>query len=118
VSRQPGKRLLASHPVYQYLARRYSLNLNSVMWEPDVLPAEHEWQTLAELCEGHPAAWTLWEGEPLDETSRRLHRIGVQSAVFDPCANRPVSGDFLSVMSDNLENLARVFEQAVDKQDR
>ena len=28
----PGRPLLASHPVYQYLARRYGLNLRSVMW--------------------------------------------------------------------------------------
>jgi len=70
------------------------------------------------LREGHPAAWMLWEGEPIDETSGRLHQIGVRSTVFDPCANRPGAGDFLSVMSDNLANLARVFDQGVDNQDR
>lgn len=118
VSTDSGKPLLASHPVYQYLVRRYSLNLNSVMWEPDVLPSQREWQTLAKLREGHPAAWMLWEGEPMEETSERLHRIGVQTTVFDPCANRPEAGDFLSVMSDNVARLARVFDQGVDNQDR
>ena len=35
VARNPSKPLLASHPIYQYLARRYSLNLrkrHSVEW--------------------------------------------------------------------------------------
>jgi zinc transport system substrate-binding protein len=30
--------LLASHPVYQYLARRYGLNLRSLVWETDEVP--------------------------------------------------------------------------------
>jgi zinc transport system substrate-binding protein len=32
---KPALPLMASHPVYQYLARRYSLNLRSVHWEPN-----------------------------------------------------------------------------------
>ena len=36
--RAAGRPLLASHPVYQYLARRYGLDLESVMWEPDGAP--------------------------------------------------------------------------------
>jgi len=39
-ARDHAQPLLASHPVYQYLARRYSLNLKSVMWEPDAMPPE------------------------------------------------------------------------------
>ena len=36
----PNRPLLASHPVYQYLARRYGLNLRSLHWEPDQAPTE------------------------------------------------------------------------------
>jgi len=111
VARDPGKPLLASHPVYQYLARRYSLNLKSVMWEPDATAPEPEWQGLAELREAHPAAWMLWEAEPSAENRARLRQLGVQSAVFDPSANRPAAGDFLSVMSDNIANMAGVYDR-------
>jgi zinc transport system substrate-binding protein len=114
VARDPAKPLLASHPVYQYLARRYSINLKSVMWEPDTMPSESEWQALAELREAHPAVWMLWEAEPSAENRARLRQLGVQSAVFDPCANRPAKGDFLTVMSNNLVNMKRVFDQAND----
>jgi zinc transport system substrate-binding protein len=114
VARDPAKPLLASHPVYQYLARRYSLNLKSVMWEPDAMPPESEWQGLAELREAHPAVWMLWEGVPSAENRERLRQHGVQSVVFDPCANRPAAGDFLSVMSDNVANMAGVYDRQSD----
>lgn len=114
VARDPARSLIASHPVYQYLTRRYSLNLKSVMWEPDTMAPENEWQVLAELREGHPAAWMLWEGEPAPDIGERLQQLGVQSTVFDPCGNRPGEGDFLSIMFNNLANMERVFEQAIE----
>jgi zinc transport system substrate-binding protein len=114
VARDPERPLIASHPVYQYLARRYSLNLESLMWEPDVMAPETEWQALAELRERHPAGWMVWEGEPSAGNRERLQQLGVQSTVFEPCANRPQAGDFLSVMSNNVANLQRVFDQEED----
>ena len=116
VARDPARPLIASHPVYQYLARRYSLNLKSVMWEPDAMPPKPEWQILAELREGHPASWMLWERDPAPEISERLQQLGVQSLVFDPCGNRPGAGDFLRVMSNNVANMKRVFDQAIDNE--
>jgi zinc transport system substrate-binding protein len=109
VSEQPGLALLASHPVYQYLALRYDLDVASVHFEPDEMPGEEAWRDLREILDGHPAGWMLWEGEPLDETRRRLAEMGVESAVYDPCGNVPESGDFLSVSQENVESLARVF---------
>ena len=114
VARDPEKPLIASHSVYQYLVRRYSLNLESVMWEPDAIPQETEWQGLAELREGHPAGWMLWESEPIAENRERLQQLGVQSTVFHPCANRPKAGDFLFVMSKNVANLKQVFDRKID----
>ena len=66
---------------------------------------------LAQLREGHPASWMLWESEPTAENRERLQQLGVQSTVFDPCGNRPQAGDFLSVMSKNVANLKQVFDQ-------
>jgi zinc transport system substrate-binding protein len=59
----------------------------------------------------HPAEWMLWEAEPAPEIRERLQKLGVQSVVFAPVANRPHAGDFLGVMSENLANLERVFPQ-------
>jgi zinc transport system substrate-binding protein len=102
--------LLASHPVYGYFARRYRINLKSVFWEPDSVPADREWLALAQLLRTHPARWMVWEGEPLPETRDRLMSMGVGSVVFDPCGNRlEDQGDFLAVMKQNTENLRAVF---------
>jgi zinc transport system substrate-binding protein len=98
--------LLASHPVYQYLARRYDLNLRSVHFEPDEVPATGGWRDLAALMPGHAAAWMLWEAAPLDEVSARLASdFAVGSVVFAPCGNRPDSGDYLDAMRSNVEAL-------------
>jgi zinc transport system substrate-binding protein len=101
--------LLSSHPVYQYLARRYGLNLKSVHWEPDSVPDDAQWSELESLLASHPAGWMIWEGAPNPETERRLREMGIRSLVFDPCANRPEQGDFLSVMRRNVDDLAAAF---------
>jgi zinc transport system substrate-binding protein len=101
--------LLASHPVYQYFSRRYQLNVRSVLWEPDALPDEAMWKELEEMKREHPAAWMIWEDEPLPESVERLKEIGIQSVVFNPCGNRPDKGDFMTVMKSNIENLRLIF---------
>lgn len=103
--------LMASHPVYSYLARRYGLNLASVHWEPDEIPPEREWTQLAKVLEKHPAHWMIWEKQPRPETAERLARSGINSLVFDPCANRPTQGDFLSVMTSNVRNLQQAIKR-------
>lgn len=100
--------LLASHPVYQYFARRYRLNIKTVMWEPDTLPDEKMWAQLEEIVKKHPAKWMIWEGTPLQKSVRKLKELGIESIVFDPCGNRPDSGDFMSVMKENVGNLKGV----------
>ena len=101
--------LLGSHPVYQYLARRYSLNLESVHFEPGEFPDDAAWADLESLLALHPARWMLWEGEPMAEIRTRLGELGVTSVVFDPCGSRPDEGDLLSVMQANVENVRGAF---------
>ena len=105
-SRKP---LLGSHPVYQYLARRYGLDLRSVHWEPREMPDAKAWQELEALLWKHPARCMLWEAEPRAETAARLKALGVRSVVFDPCGTVPAKGDFLSVMKSNAAALRQAF---------
>ncbi len=101
--------VVVSHPIYQYMNRRYNLNMRSVMWEPDQFPTEAKWRQLERMLEGFNAGWMIWEGEALPETKARLREMGLESAVFNPCGNRPDTGDFMSVMRQNIENLERVY---------
>jgi len=100
--------LVFSHPVYQYLIRRYELSAVEVHWEPDEAPDGKAWDHLEGLLESHQAQWMLWEGSPLEVTVAGLDELGVGSVVFDPCGNRPETGDYLSVMVDNTVALEAI----------
>ena len=91
--------------MYQYLARRYQLNLREVHWEPDQVPGKEAVEELDGILKEHAATVMLWEGEPIEASEALLKEKGIASAVFDPCGNRPEAGDFLSVMEANVVNL-------------
>jgi zinc transport system substrate-binding protein len=99
------KPVLFSHPVYQYLERRYGINGNSVHWEPDVVPDDDELMALVNTLMKHPAELMVWEGEPEATSVDAIAAMGLESVTFSPCANRPANGDYLSVMRENVENL-------------
>jgi len=109
VSTSPDLPLLASHPVYQYLARRYGLDIKSVLWEPEMAPSEQQWAELQRMQPNHPATVMIWEGQPNEVTLNRLRSTSIESIVFDPCANTCESGDFLSAMQSNIENLKKLY---------
>ncbi|MHC4778162.1 MAG: metal ABC transporter substrate-binding protein [Planctomycetota bacterium] len=104
--------MVASHPVYNYVARRYGWNLKSLKWEPQEMPSKEGWAALKKILKDHRAAWMIWEGEPDPAIVAQLEKDhGVRSAVFDQCGNRPDVGDYLSVMRRNVENLKPVFHR-------
>jgi zinc transport system substrate-binding protein len=105
IGQQP---ILASHPVYHYLARRYRLQIESVLWEPETIPDEAAIRDLRALLTKHPAKWMIWEASPAGESIAKLKDLGIGSVVFDPCANRPEQGDWLSVMRQNVANLKTI----------
>jgi zinc transport system substrate-binding protein len=111
VSKDRTEPLVASHPVYDYFARRYGLNIKSVHWEPDEIPTNEQMMELNRILKEHPAKWMIWEGKPMKESAERLKAIGLESLVFDPCGNTPDQGDFLSVMRQNFDSLKLVFKK-------
>jgi len=110
VSKDRARPLVVSHPVYDYFARRYGLNIKSVHWEPDEIPTNEHMMELNRILKEHPAKWMIWEGEPKKESAEQLKTIGVNSLVFNPCGNTPDQGDFLSVMQQNVKNLKPAFQ--------
>lgn len=97
--------LVGSHPVYQYLARGYDLNIISVHWEPGVMPDAAGWEALAKLLKKHPAKIMFWEEEPAKEIVEKLKELEVASVVFNPCGNRHRSLDWLAVIRANVSRL-------------
>ena len=109
VAQDSNKPFIASHPVYQYLARRYNINMKSVMWEPEIMPQQNQWDALQQLLATHEAGWMIWEGQPDEQALARLQTLGISSLVFSPCANTPEEGDFISVMKNNIREIEKVF---------
>ncbi len=104
-----GVPVLGSHPVYQYLAERYGLNLWSVHFEPDEPPSESGWRELQEIQAERAAPLMLWEAEPMAATRDRLEReFGITSIVFNPCANAPDVDHYIDVMRENAQRLSAI----------
>jgi zinc transport system substrate-binding protein len=112
VMRASDQPVLFSHPVYQYFERRYGLKARSVHWEPDEAPTDAMWAELKELLVRHPTKWMIWENEPLGKTADKLAELGLSSSVYDPCANTPGEGDYLTVQRKNLVALANIYSES------
>lgn len=106
----PETAIFASHPVYQYLGQAYGLEIISEHWEPGEMPSGKQWAAFQDNLEHHPANLMLWEGEPTEEVRQKLQEYNVNTVVFNPCANSPGQGDFLSVMRQNIESLEKYVE--------
>jgi zinc transport system substrate-binding protein len=100
-----GRHVLASHPVYQYLERRYGLDLTSFHWEPDLTPPPEEWAKLDALLGQRAATVMLWEEEPTQETRAALQARGLRVAVLPPLSNRPPEGEFVSLLRAAIDAL-------------
>jgi zinc transport system substrate-binding protein len=107
-SKLKNQPILGSHPVYQYLARRYDLNMKSVHWEPDAKPDTQMWQELNDILEAHDAKIMLWDEAPLPAVKEALVQKGIVSIVFSPCGNHPETGDYMTVMQQNLNALSHL----------
>jgi zinc transport system substrate-binding protein len=107
---QPGRSLLASHPIYPYLGRRMGASVQSVMWEPGNTPDAAEREALEELLQQSPATVMLWESKPTQPTLDYLASQGVKAVVFDSCRQRPANGDYFDQMRANIDRLAKAFE--------
>ncbi len=102
--------LIFSHPVYQYLIRHYGMNGTSVHWEPDQAP---DLLDLEHLLEEQEARWIIWEGVPLAQSVTDIETFGVKSLVFDPCGNRPETGNYMTVMAANAEAFETIAAEEV-----
>ncbi len=104
-----NKPLLVSHPVYQYWAKRYGLNIRSVHWEPDMKWDNNRAEELSTINLSPPARWMIWENLPSPDLVARLKEKGIESVVFSPCANSPDKNkDWISVMKKNISALEAI----------
>lgn len=112
-----GEPILFSHPVYQYLQRRYAPDSRSLNWESDVVPDTDALDALRAMRADFPAGVLIWEQAPFAITVEVLETEGLRSIAFATGGNRPAEGDYLDLMQWNLGNLAKLQPAASDGPD-
>jgi len=105
-----GRNLLASHPAYNYLVKRYEWNVTNLDLDPDAALADDAVADLRnQLADANPHPRViLWESRPLAATVDRLKdELNLRSVVFSPCENAPEGeNDYLGVMRENIGRLS------------
>ena len=86
--------MIATHPRYQYFARRYDLSVTSLEWEAGSMPTEVQLAELERLSTGRAARILIWEAEPPQEAIEAAEAIGLQTVVFEPWASQSASEAF------------------------
>jgi len=107
-----GVRLLASHPAYNYLSRRYNWGVTSFDLDPGEAVTAEQLAGI-EAAKQTPAGGRtvmLWESEPIESSIAALESVGITSVVFSPAetvdpARLAAGEDYLSIMQANIERV-------------
>ncbi|MCP3919066.1 MAG: zinc ABC transporter substrate-binding protein [bacterium] len=110
-----GARLLASHPAYNYLGRRYDWTIDNFDFDPGEALSDEQLGAVREAATGDGKPILLWEGQPLPAAVAALDAIGVRSVVFSPCEalgpdEQAAGDDYLSLMRGNVQELKGALE--------
>jgi zinc transport system substrate-binding protein len=109
------KPFLASHPAYNYIARRYGWNVINLDLDPEEMPSDESFAEIKAKMAEHQIKYLVWESFPAAAIDTRLREeLGLQNIEFSPCeliSGAALEGgeDYLSVMRKNLENIAPIF---------
>lgn len=101
--------LLASHPVYQFLAHAYRVRIESLAWHPDAMPDAAAWTEFDARRSGSGATIMLWEAPPSGEIAEALRQRGIGILLFPTGSSSPSDGsslDLVALMQANLDRLA------------
>ncbi len=88
--------LIATHPRYQYFARRYGLSMSFLEWEAGATPTGAELADLKALVGQTGASLLIWEATPPEAAINAASELGLKSFTLAPMAHPPDDGDFLS----------------------
>ena len=100
--------MIATHPRYQYFARRYGVEITSLEWEAGAAPTDAELAELESVIADSGAGILIWEATPPAEAFDQTAALGLQNVVF-PTLAHPVGGATLpQVLSTAVTALSEV----------
>lgn len=109
-----GEHMLASHPAYNYVARRYGWKVTNLDLDPAVMPDEKSMAQIKAIVDKESALVILWETKPLEKIAERLEeQLKLKSIVFSPCEILDEESirrgqDYIGVMNENIRCLQEV----------
>jgi zinc transport system substrate-binding protein len=110
---QPEGSLYASHPAYNYLAKRYGWRVVNLDLDPEAMPEEAALADLKAKLAKAPGAFLLWESTPQPAIAERLAKEhGLTSLTVEPCETETDAKDadgYLTRWKQNVEQLKRAF---------
>lgn len=98
--------MIATHPRYQYFARRYDLQITSLEWEAGATPTAEELSDLSALIANTGAEVLIWEAAPTDEAMAATAALGLRNVVFDPMARGGAEASFIAAFGAAVEAIA------------
>lgn len=116
LGKQRGGSLYASHPAYNYLARRYGWSVINLDLDPSEMPSDAKFAALSFGLGERPGKFLLWEARPKQEIVDRMKsELGLESIVVEPGENVSTEDhakgiDYLTIQRRNLEALVHCFE--------
>ena len=106
-----GVSLIATHPRYYYLARRFDLAITALDWDAGAVPTEDQLADLAQRAADLDARVLIWEAQPPDAAFVAVQALGLTNVVFDPWASQSNGDDFLAAYAKAVSELADAASQ-------
>lgn len=111
---KPPSTLLASHPAYNYVARRYGWPVINFDLDPETLPDEKALEDVAKVADAEKARYLFWESAPIPAVAQAFEVMGLTNIEFSPVElHDPAtssSKDYLDLMRENLQRLTPAFK--------
>lgn len=106
LAEQADMPLIATHPRYQYFARRYGLTITSLEWDAAAAPSEAQLAELSALAADTGARILIWEAEPPPAAMDAVAALGLENVIFPPMASRTTTRDLVQNVTSAVRALA------------
>ena len=103
--------IIATHPRYQYFARRYDLSISSLEWEAGAMPTEEEQADLVSLVDETGAQIMIWEAEPPAEAFAIARDLGLRNIVLSPLAHGIEGKTYLEAFGEAIASFSEASPQ-------
>ncbi len=103
--------LLANHPAWNYIARRYGLKIETFALDTGAAPSEETLIKMREFLMKSRATYMLWEEQPAESAAKPLaQEFGLKHIVFEPCESlspedAKAGRDYIKRMNENIDRL-------------